>query len=121
MTRGEGHRKGATLVVGILPELELQDWHGYSEWAERQPGRGLALKGYHLRDFPQPLRRHRQRCRSERAQTAGTASKHRKRFVGNVRNAAEYSQIPGLCPRGCAVCPRGASVSVPQSNLEILC
>jgi len=55
MTRGEGHRKGATLVVGILPEPELQDWHRYSEWAERQPGRGLALKRYHLRDFPQPL------------------------------------------------------------------
>jgi hypothetical protein len=121
MTRGEGQRKGATLVVGILPEPELQDWHGYSEWAERQPGRGLALKRYHLRDFPQPLRRHRQRYRPERAQTAGTASKHQKRFVGDARNAEGYSQISGLCPRGCAVCLRGAPVSVPQSNLEILC
>lgn len=121
MTRGEGHRKGATLVVGILPEPELQDWYGYSEWAERQPGRGLALKRYHLRDFPQPLRRHRQRYRPERAQTAGTASKHQKRFVGDARNAEGYSQISDLCPRGYAVSLRGVTVSAPQSNLGILC
>ena len=56
---------------------------------------------------------HYQRCRSERAQIAGTASKHQKRFVGGARNAEEYSQISGLCPRGCAVCLRGAPVSVP--------
>jgi hypothetical protein len=54
-------------------------------------------------------------------ETPDAPSKHQKRFVGGARHAGEYSQISGLCPRGYAVCLRGAPVSVPQSNLEILC